>query len=254
MVRLVHHERLRTDPTSNQSANGMKLSPDLKQGTFIDRPNRFSARVDVEGEPVLAHVPNSGRMKELFKQDARVFLTPMSGANRKTAYDLSLVQVNDTLVSSDARLPSALVNEAIGSGRLEQFSSYTWRRREVVFAGSRLDLALGNGGLCYVEVKSVTLVEDGVGLFPDAPTTRGARHLEALVEARGPGHRAAVIFVVQRDDARAFAPNVPADPHFAETLQRAASSGVEVYAYRCRVTLEEVELTDELPVLLPDAT
>ena len=231
----------------------MKLSPDLKQGTFINRPNRFSARVDVDGEPVLAHVPNSGRMKELFKQDARVFLTPMSGANRKTAYDLSLVQVDDTLVSSDARQPSALVDEAIGSGRLEQFSSYSWRRREAVFGHSRLDLLLGNGELCYVEVKSVTLVEDGVGLFPDAPTTRGARHLEALVEARGQGHRAAVIFVVQREDVRAFAPNVPADPRFAETLQKAERAGVEVYAYRCGVSLEEVTLTDELPVMLDDA-
>ena len=232
----------------------MKLSPDLKQGTFINRPNRFIALVAVDGEPVLAHVPNSGRMKELFTKDARVFLTPRNGVSRKTAYDLSLVQVDGVLVSSDARLPSALVDEAIGDGRLEQFSSYTWRRRQVVFADSRLDLALGNGGLCYVEVKSVTLVVDGVGLFPDAPTTRGARHLETLMDARRQGRRAVVVFVVQRKDVRAFAPNVPADPHFAETLQRAASAGVEVYAYRCSVSLEEVELTDELPVLLPDAT
>lgn len=233
----------------------MKLDPHLKQGTFIDRPNRFSARIDVDGETVLAHVPNSGRMEELFTENATVFLTPRSGANRKTAFDVSLVQVDDTLVSSDARLPSALVDEAIGSGRLEQFRRYAWMRREAVFSHSRLDLALGNGngGLCYVEVKSVTLVEDGVCLFPDAPTTRGARHLEALMEAREQGHRAAVIFVVQREDVRAFAPNVPADPRFAETLQRSEAAGVEVYAYRCRVSLEEVAITDELPVLLPIA-
>ena len=231
----------------------MKLHPHLKQGTFIDRPNRFSARIDVDGRLVLAHVPNSGRMEELFTENATVFLTPRSGAGRKTAFDVSLVQVDDTLVSSDARLPSALVDEAIGGGRLEQFRRYAWRRREAFFSHSRLDLALGNGGLCYVEVKSVTLVEDGVGLFPDAPTIRGARHLEALMEAREQGHRAAVIFVVQREDARAFAPNVPADPRFAETLQRAEATGVEVYAYRCRVSLQEVAITDELPVLLPIA-
>ena len=228
----------------------MKLSPYLQQGTFIDRPNRFSARISVDGETVLAHVPNSGRMRELFTEGARVYLTPRNGATRKTAFDVSLVEADDTLVSSDARLPSALVDEAIGTGRLAQFSSYTWRRREVVFSHSRLDMVLGNGGLCYVEVKSVTLVEDGVGLFPDAPTTRGARHAEALMEARSQGHRAAVIFVVQREDVRAFAPNVPADPRFADALVRAEGTGVEVYAYRCRVSPDEVTLTDELPVLL----
>ena len=163
----------------------MKLSPDLKQGTFIDRPNRFSARIAVDGKLVLAHVPNSGRMKELFRENATVFLSPRSGTGRKTAFDVSLVQADDTLVSSDARLPSALVDEAIGNGRLEQFNSYTWRRREAVFSHSRLDLLLGNDELCYVEVKSVTLVEDGVGLFPDAPNDPGRkRHLEALMEAR----------------------------------------------------------------------
>ena len=96
----------------------MKLSPDLKQGTFIDRPNRFSARIAVDGAPVLAHVPNSGRMKELFKENATVFLTPRNGAGRKTAFDVSLVQVDNVLVSSDARLPSALVDEASAKGGL----------------------------------------------------------------------------------------------------------------------------------------
>ena len=230
----------------------MKLSPDLQQGVFLERPKRFSALVEVEGAQVMAHLPNSGRMRELFTKGARVFLTPRNGAGRKTAFDLSPVRLENTLVSSDARLPLALVEEAIACGRLEQFASYTWRRREVVFSHSRLDMALGNGGLCYVEVKSVTLVEDGVGLFPDAPTTRGARHMEALMEAKEQGHRAAVIFVVQREDARAFAPNVPADPLFAETLRRANAAGVEVYAYRCRVSTEEVAMTDSLPVLFKD--
>ncbi len=231
----------------------MKLSPDLQQGIFIDRPNRFAALVEVDGAQVMAHVPNSGRMGELFTNGVTVFLTPRNGAGRKTAFDLSLVRLEDALVSSDARLPSALVDEAICDGRLEQFASFTWRRREATFSHSRLDIVLGNGGLCYVEVKSVTLVEDGVGLFPDAPTTRGARHLEALMEAKGQGHRAAVVFVVQRQDVRAFAPNVPADPLFAETLLRARAAGVEVYAYRCRVSLEEVVLTDPLPVQMEEA-
>ena len=230
----------------------MKLDPHLQEGVFIDRPNRFSARVEVDGAQVMAHVPNSGRMRELFRKGARVFLTPRDGPGRKTAFDLSLVQLGDALVSSDARLPSALVDEAIACGRLEQFSSFTWRRREATFSNSRLDMVLGNGGLCYIEVKSATLVEGGVALFPDAPTSRGARHLEALMEAIEQGHRASVIFVVQREDARAFTPNFPADPLFAETLQKARTAGVEAYAYRCRVSTKEVVITDPLPVLLED--
>ena len=219
----------------------MKLSPNLQQAVFIERPNRFSALVEVDGARVMAHVAKLRANEGAFRQGRnRVPDAQERPHTQDGLRPVPLVQLEDALVSSDARLPSALVDEAIGNGQLEQFASYTWRRREATFSHSRLDMVLGNGGLCYVEVKSVTLVEDGVGLFPDAPTSRGARHLEALIEAKGQGHRAAVIFVVQREDARAFAPNAPADPLFADTLRKARAAGVEVYAYRCRVSLEEV--------------
>ncbi|MBI2856428.1 MAG: DNA/RNA nuclease SfsA [Chloroflexi bacterium] len=228
----------------------MKLSPHLLEGIFLERPNRFAAWVEVKGVPVMAHVPNSGRMRELLWPGSRVLLTPRGSDGRKTAYDLSLVDLGHALVSSDARLPSALVAEAYAKGQLDQFSQYAWLRREVPYLDSRLDILLGNGGLCYIEVKSVTLVEDGVGLFPDAPTSRGARHVEALARAIGEGHRAVVVFVVQREDATAFVPNDGADPHFGETLRRAHAAGVEAYAYRCRVSIEEIEITEPLPVFL----
>jgi sugar fermentation stimulation protein A len=228
----------------------MKLKSPLQEGVFLSRPNRFAAWVQVNGSPTMVHVPNSGRMRELLRQGNRVLLTPAAREGRKTAYDLSLVDLGHTLVSSDARLPPALVEEFFARGQLGQFSQYTWSRREVPFSHSRLDMVLGNGGLCYIEVKSVTLVEDAVGLFPDAPTSRGVRHLEALMEAKAQGHRAAVIFVVQREDVQAFAPNDGADPLFGRALREAQSAGVEVYAYRCHVSLEEVALRESLLVRL----
>ncbi|MBF8267245.1 MAG: hypothetical protein HW388_753 [Dehalococcoidia bacterium] len=229
----------------------LKLTSPLQEGIFLERPNRFAAWVEVNGSLAMAHVPNSGRMRELLQRGNRVFLAPAAKQGRKTDYDMSLVDLGHTLVSSDARLPNALVAEAFAKGQLEQFSTYTWARREVPFAHSRLDMVLGNGGLCYVEVKSVTLVEKGVALFPDAPTSRGVRHMEALALAREQGHRAAVIFVAQRKDAQTFAPNDQADPLFGLALREACTAGVEVYAYRCRVSLEEVVLDEPLPVNIP---
>ena len=230
----------------------MKLSSQLQEGIFLERPNRFTALVNVNGSPVMVHVPNSGRMRELLQRGNRVLLTPKAKPGRKTDYDMSLVDLGHTLVSTDARMPPALVYEAFARGQLDQFSQYTWARREVAFAHSRLDMVMGNGALCYLEMKSVTLVEDGVGLFPDAPTSRGVRHLDALAQAVGEGHRAAVIFVVQRQDAHAFSPNDKADPLFGRALREAKAAGVEAYAYRCFVSLEEVVLGEPLPMNIPD--
>jgi sugar fermentation stimulation protein A len=191
-------------------------------------------------------------MRELLQKGARVLLTPRAKPGRKTDYDMSLVDLGHTLVSTDARMPPALVDEALTGGRLAQFSQYTWSRREVVFSHSRLDMVIGNGALCYLEMKSVTLVEDGVGLFPDAPTSRGVRHMDALAQAVGEGHRAAVIFVVQREDVHAFSPNDKADPLFGGALREAQAAGAEIYAYRCRVSPEEIVLAEPLPVNIPD--
>jgi sugar fermentation stimulation protein A len=191
-------------------------------------------------------------MRELLQKDTRVLLTPKAGPGRKTDYDMSLVNLGHALVSTDSRMPPALVEEAFAEGRLDQFSHYTWSRREITFSHSRLDMVMGNGGFCYLEMKSATLVEDGVALFPDAPTSRGVRHMDALAQAVGEGHRAAVIFVVQREDAHAFSPNDRADPLFGSALREAQAAGVEVYAYRCRVSPEEIVLAKQLPVSIPD--
>ena len=227
----------------------MRLGPGLVEGHFLARLNRFAALVDVKGQEVLVHVANSGRMHELFVPGYRVLLKPQSGQHRKTRFDLALVDLGFTIASADARLPNALVAEALESGRMPQFREYPQVRREVTFGESRLDLMLeGPSGRCYVETKSVTLVEDGVGLFPDAPTVRGVKHMNSLVQAVADGHRAAVVFVVQRHDARAFATHDRADPEFGLAFRHALASGVEAFAYNCRVTEQSIGLDRLLPI------
>lgn len=229
----------------------MRLPDELREARFLRRLNRFAADVEVDGRIVPVHVANSGRMHELLAPGNRTLLAHRSGPTRKTAYDLALVDLGHALVSADARLPIALLHEALAEGRVPDLAGYDRVRREVAWGHSRLDLLLeGAGAPCLVEVKSVTLVEDGVGLFPDAPTTRGRRHVEELARAVGEGYRAAVAFVVQREDAVAFAPHAAADPDFSRALRAAVAAGVEAYAFRCRVTLEEVRLAEPLPVLL----
>ena len=226
--------------------------PPLVEGRFIKRLNRFAALVDVEKREYLVHVANSGRMGELLVPGYRVLLNPApAGTARKTAFDLALVDTGDAISSADARLPNKLVAEAIAEGRLPQFAGYSHVRPESTFGESRLDFLLeGSQGSCYVETKSVTLVEDGVGLFPDAPTLRGVKHLHSLMAAMDEGHRAGVIFVIQRPDAEAFAPHDQADQLLGETLRTAAARGVEIWAYRCHVDEQSITLADEIPALL----
>ncbi|MBI4203125.1 MAG: DNA/RNA nuclease SfsA [Chloroflexi bacterium] len=230
----------------------MRLPPDLLPATFLQRLNRFAALVRLEGAETLAHVPNSGRLRELFQTGNTVYLTPAApSAARKTRYDLSLVDLGGCLVSSDARVASALAYEWLAGGLLPEFTGYDRVLREQTFGHSRIDLLLeGPAGRHYVEVKSATLVKDGVAMFPDAPTTRGQKHVGELAQAVALGHRASVVFVVQRPDAHAFAPNDDADPVFGRGLRQAAAAGVGAYAYTCALTLGEITLKERVPVRL----
>ena len=229
----------------------VKLSQSLVEGRFIRRLNRFAALVEVSGQEEMVHVANSGRLGELLVPGFRMLLTPVAGGHRKCPYDLALVDLGFALTSADARLPNALFAEAVEQGRLSEFSGYPKIRREVVFGGSRLDLLLeGPGPSCYVETKSVTLVEDGIARFPDAPTTRGVKHLNHLARAVAAGHRAAVVFVIQRHDARCLQPHDTADPEFAAAFRQALAAGVEAFAHRCRVTHRQIKLAEEVPIKL----
>ena len=168
----------------------MKFDSEMVEGKFVQRLNRFAALVEVNGREELVHLPNSGRLRELLVPGFRMLLKPVPGAHRKCPYDLALVDLGFTLCSADARLPNALAAEAIADGRVAEFLDYSSVRREVTYGDSRLDLLLeGDGQSCFIETKSVTLVEDGRAWFPDAPTLRGVKHLNTLVHAKAAGYR-----------------------------------------------------------------
>ncbi|MCP4540977.1 MAG: DNA/RNA nuclease SfsA [Chloroflexi bacterium] len=223
--------------------------PPLIAGRFVRRDNRFRVAVEIKGEHVAAHLPNSGRLTELLTPGRPCWLSEFDIPQRKTRFDLVLVKYADTLISMDARLPNALFAEALASGQLEPFQDYDCVEREVRVGKSRLDFRLrGADGVCWVEVKSVTLVEEGVARFPDAPTARGVRHLGELSTMVGEGDGAAVVFIVQRSDARRFVPHDRADPDFGVALREAAGAGVGVYAWTCEVSQQAIAIAERVPV------
>jgi len=228
----------------------MRYPSSLIEAKLLERPNRFLGVVDIDGGEELCFIPNPGRMHELMVHGARVYLLEKRGEHRKTRYDLVLVDYGGVMVGVDSRLPNTLLAEAVNAGRLNEFRGYTVERTEPVFHDSRLDLVLSDGqGQVMVETKSCTLVEDGVALFPDAPTERGARHMRTLVKALETG-RSAAVFVIQRGDASEFRPNDGTDPEFGEALRFAASMGVETYAYVSDVSLRGVEIRESIPLRL----
>ena len=230
----------------------MQIAGQLVQAEFVSRDNRFRVTVEVQGQPVWAHLPNSGRLGELLVPGRRAILIKRPSDRRKTQYDLHLIELQGRWVSLDARLPNDLVEEALLGGILPDLAGYSTVRREVPYGRSRLDFKLEGDTRppCLVEVKSVTLVLDGLACFPDAVTMRGRRHLEELAGAVEAGYRAAVVFVVQRDDALGLRPHDESDPAFGRTLRDVARRGVELYAYACRVEPGRVEIVRPLPVHL----
>jgi sugar fermentation stimulation protein A len=230
--------------------------PSLVPSEFIRRDNRFRIKAAVSGQPVDAHLPNSGRLGELLVRGRRVWLNRADLAARparRTAYDVVLVEYRGRLVSVDARVPGRLLAAALRDSCLDGFHNYTKIQREVRLGSSRLDFRLvGAAPLspCWLEVKSVTLVEGGVARFPDAPTLRGRRHVQELTQAATAGERAVVGFVVQREDALQFTPHRAADEKLALALEQAKEAGVEVLAWRCHVSLQGIKLIEQIPVVL----
>jgi len=202
----------------------------------------------VDGVETLCFIPNPGRMKELLYRGARVYLIPVQSDTRKTQYNLALVDHQGVLVSVDSSVPNKLVRETVDGGIIEPFKEFRVKKAEYTFGESRLDFLLeSDSGNLLLEVKSCTLIRDGVALFPDAPTKRGSRHLRTLTRGLAQG-RSAVFFLIQRPDAKSFKPNRETDPDFTANLEEAAREGVEVYAYTSRVDFDGVFLGGRVPI------
>ncbi|HJV34607.1 DNA/RNA nuclease SfsA [Geomonas sp.] len=231
----------------------MKLPHPLYQGTLLRRYQRFLADVCLDdGTLVTAHTPNTGSMKGCAEPGNRVLLSKSENPARKYPHCWELVRTDQVWVGINTMLPNRLVREGIENGTVRELSGYQAIRGEVPYGtGSRIDLLLsGTTGSCYVEVKNVTLVEEGSALFPDAVSARGQKHLRELMEMVRQGHRAVNFFVVQRGDGLRVSPADAIDPGYGRALREAAEAGVELLAYRALVTPEEIVLKERLPVLL----
>lgn len=251
-----------TQPTgAGDAVTAMRFSFHVIPARFVERPNRFLVLARLaDGTLVRAHCPDPGRLRELLIPGVVVYVSPAERTGRTTAYDLRFVEhpQNGRLISLDARVPNSVVDEALACGRLPMFAGYGEVRREVTLAvqptgsiRSRIDFLLTDsaGRLCWLEVKSVTLVVSGCAQFPDAPTERGRRHVEELTHVvSATGDRAAILFVIQRPDAQSFAPRRETDPAFAKALCAAREAGVELYAYTCVLTQNMIELHQPVPV------
>jgi len=231
---------------------------ELREATLIERPNRYLGIVDLDGEAVQAHIPDPGRLSELLYPGARVYVrkADMEGKTRKTRFDLLLVayQGSGTLVSIYTTLPNRLMRAALEARAMPEFAEHDTVRHEYRHGSSRFDFHLSGGSdrrPCFIEVKSVSLMRDGVGWFPDAPTVRGTRHVRELTELHREGNRAAVVFVAQRSDIASIRPEAVTDPDFATATAAAQAEGVEFYAWNSDVSVRGVRLAERIPVEIP---
>ena len=247
-------------------APSVELPSPLHDARFVRRPNRFVVYARLEdpdgapslpsgfsaGDEVVCHLADPGRLNELLVADRRLLLRHAPEPHRKTKWSVVVVQTpaDDGWISVDTTLPNRLVEKALRARALEELAGWRLERTEFAHGRSRLDFLLSDGGgrMLALEVKSVTLVEDGVALFPDAVTARGARHVEELGElAARSGWEAAVLFVCQRSDASRIEAAWRIDPDFAETLAAAKEAGVRVLGRRCRVDRRRVVLGERVP-------
>jgi sugar fermentation stimulation protein A len=226
----------------------------LSAARFVRRHNRFLLQVRLEVTGILAdaHMADPGRLKELLLPGKRLWLKPAANPDRKTRWTAVLVESpsGEELVSLDTTLPNRLVGKALQAGALEEFRGWMLERTEVTLGRSRLDFLLSQGERrkMALEVKSVTLVEDGIALFPDAVTTRGARHVRELAEIAGePDWEAAMLFVLQRSDGRMIKAARGIDPDFADALEEAKAAGVRVLGRRCTVHRDRVVMGPPIP-------
>lgn len=222
----------------------------MVEGRFLRRPNRFIAHVEIDGRETICHVKNTGRCKELLIPGVTVWCQEHDDPSRKTMFSLISVQKDRRCINMDSQVPNKVAAEYIAGGGLGFVPNVL--QPEKRYGSSRFDFYLEDekGRPGFVEVKGVTLERGNVAFFPDAPTERGARHLQELKQAAGEGYRAFVLFVVQMEEISHLEPNRQTDPAFASALKEAADAGVEVLAVGCCITPESIKTDAPIPVHL----
>ena len=221
----------------------------ISKGTFLERPNRFIAYAELAGKTEVIHVKNTGRCAELLIPGASIYVQESDNPARKTKWDLIGVEKGSRMINMDSQVPNLVVKEWIESGHLT--SDIRMVRPETAYGNSRFDLYVETGSSrIFIEVKGVTLEEEGVVRFPDAPSDRAVKHLQELEKAVREGYEAYVFFVIQMKGVRYFTPNMDTHPAFCEALKSAKAAGVNILAYDCRVSGDQIEIADPVPVVL----
>ncbi len=230
----------------------MNYNKNIVEAKFLKRPNRFQAYVLLNGEELMVHVPNTGRCKELLIPGCRILLREENNPKRKTRYSLVSVYKNQELINIDSQAPNKIVEEALLERNIPELKKYDIVLREKTFGSSRFDFKLGNskGEEYYLEVKGVTLEENGWARFPDAPTKRGKKHILELIEVKNSGKGAGIIFLIQIKNVNKFSSNRETDPKFSEALSLAKESGVDIFAYNCSVDNKEIKLLNPVEIIL----
>ncbi len=218
----------------------------IVKGIFISRPNRFIAKVEIEGTEHTVHVKNTGRCKELLIPGAAVYLQHWDNPKRKTAYDLIAVQKGEKLINMDSQAP----NKVFYEWAVKQFPGAEIKP-EKTYKDSRFDCYINNNGEeMFVEVKGVTLEEKGHCRFPDAPTERGLKHIHSLTDSVNNGYKGIIFFVIQMEETDGFSPNYDTQPAFGEALKQARDAGVQLMAYNCKVTPDSLEILNPVEIIL----
>lgn len=221
----------------------------IRKANFISRPNRFTAYARIDGKEEMIHVKNTGRCAELLKPEAVIYVQESNSRERKTKWDLIAVEKGSRMINMDSQIPNKVVKEWLEKGNL--FEDITLIKPEYTYGNSRFDIYVETGKTkALIEVKGVTLEENGVVRFPDAPSDRAVKHVQELRKAVEEGYEAYVFFVIQMKGVRYFTPNIDTHLAFAEALQEAAGAGVHILAYDCNVTKEEIALADSVEVVL----
>lgn len=223
---------------------------DVIEAQFIKRPNRFIAHVLVDGKEQIAHVRNTGRCREILTEGTKVILEKAKNPDRKTAYSLIAAYKGDMLINIDSQIPNAVVFEGVKNNKIPALLNVNNIKREVTYGNSRFDIYFEKeDSRGFIEVKGVTLEDNGLAMFPDAPTERGRKHIEEMAAAVANGYEGFIIFLIQMKGVHAFSPNFSMDPEFAEELRKSASLGVKVLAYDSIVKKDEIIISAPIEVI-----
>ena len=220
------------------------------EGVFAKKLNRFVAEVYISGKLEQVHIKNTGRLKETLQPGARLALETSDNPHRKTRYSIIAARKGNRWINIDSQIPNKLVYDAIAAGKIKEFHGIRDLKREARFRNSRFDLFYNRserGG--FIEVKGVTLEQDGLAMFPDAPTTRGTKHVETLMQAVQAGYEATVLFIIQMKGCHAFTTHHAMDPNFHKALQEAERLGVRLLAYDSHVTASTIQLDRPIPII-----